>query len=234
MFLTDGAGVVNLTEKGGMTKYWQDQCATATTLRLSGGYFRGYYMVVIRDGDSTYVDSFLIHVESRRWMRLGNITACCFTRVVSGKDELYFGDFSEARVNSLSGLFSPASGIKNDGDGTAVTTTIETPYYQTGKSKANFRFVYTVYDLRDAASDNPTFTLAYITDPTSTSYTNVVDYAAASAPLVETTSMQRVRRRVGVDALGIGFRLTQTNAASTEALYRIEVEADLLDDLNVR
>ena len=62
----------------------------------------------------------------------------------------------------------------------------------------------------------------------------MVDYAAASAPLVETTSMQRVRRRVGVDALGIGFRLTQTNAASTEALYRIEVEADLLDDLNVR
>ena len=135
VFLTDGAGVVNLTEKGGMTKYWQDQCATATTLRLSGGYFRGYYMVVIRDGDSTYVDSFLIHVESRRWMRLGNITACCFTRVVSGKDELYFGDFSEARVNSLSGLFSPASGIKNDGDGTAVTTTIETPYYQTANRR---------------------------------------------------------------------------------------------------
>jgi hypothetical protein len=234
VFLTDGAGVVDLTQKGGMKKYWQDQCATATTLRLSGGYFRGYYMVTIRDGNATFVDSFLIHVESRRWMRLGNITAACFTRVVSGKDELYFGDFSEARVNALSGIFSPASGIKNDGDSTAVTTTIETPYYQTGKSKANFRFVYIVYDIRDAASDNPIYTLAFVTDPTSTSYTNVTDVSGSSQTLAETTAMTKARRRVGVDSLGIGFRLTQSNAAASEALYRIEVEADPLDDLNVR
>lgn len=218
VYMTDGSQVVDLTREGGIKDLWQARCATATTLALAGGYFRGYYFVTIRTGNVTTIDTFAVHVDTKRWLRFSNITAHCFARKVSGTEELYFGDSSEARLNSMSGLFDPTSSNKNDGDGTAVGCSVELPFVSISQSKGRLRRAYVKYDLRDAGTDNPTLALSYVTSPEATSYTSI------SSTLAETTEMTRERRDINKAAFGVGLKLAQTTASAQTRLYETALE----------
>lgn len=218
VYMTDGSQVVDLTREGGIKDLWQARCASATTLLVAGGYFRGYYFVTIRDGNTTTVDTFAVHVDTKRWLRFSNITANCFARKVSGKEELYFGDSSEPRLNSMSGMFDPTSSNKNDGDGTAVGCSVELPFVSISQSKGRLRRAYVKYDLRDAGTDNPTLALSYVTSPEATSYTSI------SSTLAETTEMTRERRDINKAAFGVGLKLAQTTASAQTRLYETALE----------
>jgi hypothetical protein len=89
VYMTDGSAVADLTSQGHMRSYWQQQTTAASaSLQLGGGFFRGYYFVTIGNGVSTFVDALACEVASRRWFRLGNITAHPFARRTSGMEEL--------------------------------------------------------------------------------------------------------------------------------------------------
>lgn len=232
VYLTDGAAVADLTMQGGIKSYWASQFTSVSPTSIAGGFFRGYYIVTAKGASTSFTA--LCHIESRRWFFITNTACLCFGRKVTvAGEELYGGLAAASRVISLSSLFSPSSTFKADGDGTAVTPTLELPYYQTGTSKATFRNVYVVYDVRDAASDNPVLTVSYITSPESTSYTNVTDYSGSSYPLAETTEMTRVKRRLHFAALGVGFKIAQTNSSSFTRIYRLELEAEEREGSNV-
>jgi hypothetical protein len=228
VFMTDGSTVVDLTEQGGMKSYWRS--LFSVTRGVSGGYFRGYYVVVIRDLSGgtpagTFVDGFLVHLKTRRFTRLSNFPAFCFSPAPSATDELHFGLRNEARVGSISSIFTPTSTVKNDANGTAVTPTVETAFFATGQSKGSVHDLYVTYDMRDSASDNPVLTLSYILDPTSTSYTAVEGSTGAAYTLPETLELTRVRRNVRKHSFGVAMKLAQTNASSKTDINRLEIRA---------
>lgn len=189
VYMTDGSQVVDLTRAGGIKDLWRTSVADATSsLSLPGGYFRGYYWVVVKSSSTTLFHVFAVHVDTQRWLRFTNIPAWCFARRNDTQEELYFGSMDEARVASLSSLFSPTSSNKNDADGTAVGWTLELPYVGISESKGRLKNVYVKYDLRDAATDNPTIAASYILSPESTSYTSITN------TLSERTEMDWERR----------------------------------------
>lgn len=228
-YLTDGSVVADLTLDGGIKSYWQSQTAAVGSLLLIGGYYRGYYFVVIRDGggSGSFVDCLACHIRTRRWLRFSNITASMFARRVSGKEELYFGDIGEPRVNAMSDCFNPSASNKNDADGTVVTPVVETAFWPLGRSKARLKSVYVKYDVRDAASDNPTLAASYVTSPEATSYTSI------SGTLAETAEQTVARRNIRKAGFGLALKLAQSGASSASRFYEISVDAHPREDSRV-
>ena len=115
-----------------------------------------------------------------------------------------------------------------------LTPTVETMMHQgwdhlhrrwiASEGLQRWKYAYTSYDLTDYASDTPTVTLAYLTNPTSSSYTNL------SYTLASTTTKTWARRQIstGNRANSIGFKTTQTNPGDLK-LYALGLVYDPLD-----
>ena len=222
VFMTDGGTVPCLTEEGGIKSFWQSRVATATAPTFAGGYYRGYYFVTIQDGTSTLstpspATSVPVAGSGCRTCR-GSATRG--GRSAARRSST--GSFATPRVCTMSGVFSPASGNKADGDGTSVLPIVETPWYPLGDGASPDRDVFLTYDIRDAASDDPTLTLSYILSPEMTSYTNVKGRDDNAYTIPETTAMYRVRRLINKEAFGIAFKILQTNPSSASRMYRID------------
>jgi hypothetical protein len=125
IFMTDGAGWSDLTSRAGMSTYWQTTMASyATTWRLGAGIYRNHYIIGINNG-STLIDAFAINLDTGGFLRFSNFHGNCFASVATGGvEELYMGLANAGRVAKISPVWSPASGNKNDGDSTAISTTV--------------------------------------------------------------------------------------------------------------
>lgn len=233
LYMTDGAAIVDVTLAAGMKRYWQELLsAYASTWTIAGGFHRGQYVCALMDG-STFKDAFLLHVQGRHMVRISNLKATSFWRTVGAAPECFYGSRSAARVREISSYWSPAAGVKNDADGTAVTPVLETGWNRIGPSRANVRDVYAAYDVRDAASDNPTLAVSYITSPEETSYTAVTGPTGNAYALAETTKYTRVRRSVRKAAYGVAFKIAQSNASSDTRIYLLEIDAHRREDTRV-
>lgn len=235
VYMTDGNELVDLAADGGMRSYWQSLFGTTGRI-VSGVFARGWYFVSVASASTlgatpTHLATFMINVQTRAWVELGNVKMFGAARALGDKEELYWGSMTEARVNTLTGIFDGTN--KNDGDGTAVTPTLETPYYNVGQSKGRWRNTYVTYDMSDAATDNPTMALSYILDPDDTSYTAVVGQDGNAYPLAETTEQTRVRRQVGKATFGAAFKLVQSNASGKTMLRRLEAELHAREESRV-
>jgi hypothetical protein len=160
-------------------------------------------------------------VNRYRWWPHTNIDARGAWQGPS-QDELYFGRRGAARVGKLSSIFMPASGTKNDADGTAVTPMAESPYYLGRPGLKRWKNILPSHDITDYASDNPTLTYSYVTTPEETLYT-----ALATVP-AETTALTRPVLFIGKTAYGIGLKWSQTNAADSR-FYGLEAEVEPMD-----
>jgi hypothetical protein len=146
-----------------------------------------------------------------------NIKATSFANAVTVGEELVWGSRALPRVNKFSTVFSPAAGVKNDADGTAVTWSLESPFFQDRPGKKTWRTLYVAYDMRDAASDNPVLTVSSLKTPEGS-------YTALTPTLAESTDMTRARIPLRFPAEGLGIKIAQTNASSATRLYAIEAE----------
>ena len=230
LYMTDGASVKDLTVEGGMKKYWQAQMASydSSTWTISGDVYKDEYVVCIMNA-STLVDAFAVNIGSRAFRRVSNIKFVSCFRDTAGQEELYLGRRDAARVENWSPTYTQASANKADANGTAVVATVETPWFNSGKQKVIWADAYVTYNVPDYASDNPTFTLSYVTDPTSTSYTAVTDSGGTGYTLAETTAIARVKRRLRKRSIGLGFKLVQS-ASGAALLYRLEAHIMPLDE----
>ena len=219
VYRSDGVAFDDLTKRGGMMQYWQDLVATFTSSwTVGGGLFNDTYLLSVMNG-SSFVDSFAIDVKDFHWTRLSNIDALTFWNSVNAVDEVYWGRRGAGIVAKGSSMWTPALATKNDGNGTAVTGTVELPFYEGPPGPKRIKSVFIGADLTDWATDNPTMTLSYVTSPESTSYTT------ASPTVAEGTGYTRTRIPIGGHYPGIGLKLTRTAAGDTK-LYSVEAEID--------
>jgi hypothetical protein len=221
-----------MTAAAGLSRYWRDlMSAYASTWTVAGGEFRNWYIVAIMDG-STFKDAFMFDLSVPRAYRISNLHATGFVNAVGMTgEELYFGDRGEPRMHSFSSVFSPAAGVKNDADGTAVAPVLETGYFS-GKSQdvdKIMRGLYTTYYMTDASSDNPTLTVSYIK--------RIEDaYTALSSTLGEVTATQAPKRLwlggstgAGIRGPGIALKYAQSNASAVTRIHRIGIDTDDLE-----
>lgn len=234
ILVTDGASVLDLTETAGCLPYWRSLMASYTSsYTLAAGAVRRHYLISVMDG-STFVDCLMFDLQGRRWWRLSNVKARMFWASVGAAPETYFGLRSAPRVGDITGLWGASASTKNDGDGTAVTPIMETMFYPVGLAKGRVRDVYLSYDLRDAASDNPTLTVSSTTDPASdAAYTAATGPTGTAYTAAETSETVRVRRSVRKGASGFALKVAQTNASSVTRIRRVEATVASREDSRV-
>jgi hypothetical protein len=220
VYLTNGAGFASLTTEGLVESYWQGLFSgyDPASWSISAGVFRSFYFVTVMNG-STLIDTLMCNVPRRAWWRLTNMKPLMFSQAVGASEELYYADRSTNRIVQMSGIFNPASGNKNDANGTAVTPAVEYRAIGDGTGIKNFGFGRVTYTMTDAASDNPTMAVTVKTgvdaDTSST---------PSESPLVETTLKTRKRFSVFKDAQSVTIRLVQSNASAKTEINALEVE----------
>jgi hypothetical protein len=219
VFLTNGTTTPeDLTKSCGISKYWRDLMSvySASTWTIASGWFGNIVVVCVMNG-STLIDTLAFDTVKRSVIRFSNLKTQTFAAAGSSGQELYAGGRATPRVMKLSPMWTPGSSFKSDGDGSPVLGVYESPYYDEQRvGSQRWRHLYPEYDLRDAASDDPTMTFAYCTSPEAgASYTTM-------SPLVaETTKRTTTRIPIDVPSRGIGFKITRQNAASFARLYSL-------------
>ena len=209
VFRSDGVYLDNVTAKGGMLRHWLDLVAVATTATtFATGVIRGKLIIAVMNG-GTFSDAFMVDLDTYAWTQVTNLDATSFwngTQAIG--DETFFGRREAAFVGRCDSMFASvgASAFKNDGDGTAVASEIETPFYDLGRPGVKtVKGIHAGYALTDFGSDNPTCAVSYITTPEDTSYTSI-------GTLSETTAYDRRRLQLGGRFYGIGLKLTRASA----------------------
>jgi hypothetical protein len=220
VFATNGVGFTNLTYEGQIDSYWQTLFANyvRATSTIAAGLYRHFYFVTVMDG-TTHVDTLMCDLPKRRWWRLTNTKARSYSTAYAVQQELFYADGATNRVLKLAGIFTPAAGNKNDADGTAVQPLIELRLVGPGPYLKHFRHARVSYDMRDAASDNPTLAVAVAPNVEATTYV-----ALAESPLAETTDISRERVTVAQVSQAVNMKLTQTGASSKTEIYAVETE----------
>lgn len=216
VFLTNGTSFPeDLTKSCGLSKYWRDLCTGRTSSwTLAGGWFGAIYVICVMNG-ATWLDTIAFDTVKRNAIRFSNIKTMAFAAAGAAGQELYAGGRSIARVMQLSTMWTPGAAYKSDGDGTPVLGTWESPFYDTQKIHTQrWRWVYLMHDLRDAATDAPTWAMSYCTSPEAGAA-----YTALSPTLGATTNKDTARLAIGVASKGLGFKVTRANASSFARLY---------------
>ena len=240
IYLTNGVSSVDLTQAAQMKTYWQSlMSGYSTSWRIAAGIYRDHYIVSINNGN-TLVDCLCVNLVNRTMWRLTNLHGSGFVNVqVSQQEKCYMGQWNAGRVAELSSLWSPGSSVKQDGDATNPTPIIETGAYR-GYDRLHrrwiqsyglqkWRFAYVDYDLRDAASDNPTMTLSYATTPTG-GYT-----AATGGNIAESTDYTRVRRGLNTTLGGatrtdmLELKLAVNGPYAHAKVYAVECDFSPID-----
>lgn len=225
VYVTNGAGFDSLTEKNdgsGILSYWRSIYSTVAANNgvIAGGIMnRNYYVVSLTYG-TTLVDTLICYLPRKCWMRASNIACQMYAPASTGADKLYGATISGApgnRIVELSGLLTPTSSNKNDANGTAVAPSIEFRMFGQGVGEKAYGDGHVTYDMRDAASDNPTLAVKVSTGiEADTAYSTV-------ATLAETTVSTRKVFSVSKDAQAVNIKIDQANASSKTELYAVEV-----------
>lgn len=220
VFRSDGVTVDNMALKGGMLKYWYDLVPDdSTSYTFATGIIREKLAISVMNG-STFVDAFLIDLNSYAWTRMSNVDAVSFwSGLYNSADELYFARRGATQVGRMDTIFQPDnSSYKNDGDGDAVASIIETPFYEIGRPGVKtLKAAFVGHTLTDHASDNPTVAVSIIRAPDDTSYESV-------GTLSENSGYERERIQIGGRAWGVGFKFTRANAGDLKG-YDLSIEA---------
>lgn len=217
VFLTDGTATPEeLTKVCGISTYWRNLMSaySASTWTVSCGWFGTIVVACVMNG-STLVDTIAMDTVSRMAYRISNLKTMALASGGSAGQELYAGSRVSPRMLTLSSMWTPGSSFKADADGTAVTGVWESPFYQLkNPGLQRWRFVYPDYDLRDAATDAPTMTLAYTESPEPGA-----SYVTMSPTLPATTKRLMAKIPVAEKNNGFAFKITRTNAAALARLY---------------
>lgn len=208
VFRTDGVSLDNLTLKGGMLRYWLDMQVDATTAwTFATGIIRDNLIICVMDG-TTFVDAFIINLSNYAWGRLTNIDAVAFWDGLYGNaDEEYFARRGAARVGRCETMYAVGeAAYKNDGDGDAVTSVLETSFYELGApGLKTIKNLWVGYSMEDFATDNPSVTASFISTPEDTSYTEI-------GVLLEQAAYARQRLPIGGRHYGIALKFERGGA----------------------
>lgn len=219
-FMTPGSGLTNLTRKGGYESYWQSLFSgyDPSTWTLSCGVYRGHLHVCILDNNGALVDFLMCDLERFSWTRHSNIRAVAFAHPIATFDDLWYADRNAARVTSVGTVWYPTSATKNDADGDAVAPVIQLRPFFPSPGVTHYWDGWVSYDMRDAASDNPTLAVAVATGLEAESFA-----AVSESPLAETTIETRRTITIAKESQALSVKLTQSGASSQTEIYGVQV-----------
>lgn len=221
IFMTNGVGFKDLLKDAGMVTYWQSILTgyTQAGWTITTGLLWNSYLYVSVMNGSSFVDALMCNLARNTWWRLGNIQATSWTTAVDVKDELYYSDRSTNRLVAMSGTFNPAAGNKNDANGTAVAPVLETRVLNPSVALKTYGLGRLSYDLRDAASDNPTMGVSVAKGVEATTFN-----AVPESPLPATTDETRKAITHKQTSQGLTVRLTQNGPSAKTEIYALEAE----------
>jgi hypothetical protein len=236
LYISDGIVPNDLTRLAGMGKYWQELLGayTPATWTITGGVIRNSYVVCVMDG-ATFKGAAIVELGNpNAWVNVTNLDARAMwrTTALTGAELMFFGRRGGAYIGEMSTMWTPSATYKNDGDGDPVQMVMETPFYEFGTGLDLVRDVYVTYDLEDAATDDPTITVGFVTDPSETAYTNVESASATNVTYTFGETTSRTRRRGTVNRTGLGFALKvlQTNASADCRIWSVEADGYGLEE----
>ncbi len=248
VFLSDGIGVVSLTEQCGMSEYWRTKMVNfsgPSTYTLAGGIWKGWYLFSVMSG-TTIVMAGMIHIQKREWVTLSNFGATMIAVQPMGvaatnRRRMIFSERAAPRISDLDPIFWSVDGVdpttqaNADGDGTALTCSVELPYYTGSPGKKTWKNLYVSYILGrpSGGGTSPFLTVAVTSARIAGAYTNltptltVTDSAAGSPYGGEGRKRIPLNSAVAPTRSGVGVKLTQSNSSYYTAL--LSVEADVYE-----
>lgn len=221
VYLTNGSTPVSLTQQGGINNYWRSLFPgyDPVTWSIACGVTQQFLFVTVQTDAGVNVAQLLCHVPTRAWMRLSNIRAMMFANAGESYDDLYYADRTAARVVTLAQVFDPATGNRNDADGTAVLPTIEFAPSGPGVGVNSYGFGRLDYDM-PGASTSPTLGITVKAGLQA----ERTSWVPAESPLAETTAITRKRFSICRDAQAVTVSLAQSVASDRTEVYALEVE----------
>lgn len=217
VYQTDGNALKDLTEAGGMKRYWLETLASYvsqsptsphTGWTISSQVYRGYLFISVLNAGA-FVDAFMVDLANDAWFRMaGDFRATMMAVTPLGGQnphELYLAVRHNSnltpRVYKASPIFTPSSSNRTDPQSIALSPTLDTPFYRGKFGRKRFRKIHAAYDLRDA-STSAVMTMAFGTDPGD-------DFGSGSIPTFpESTAYARADREIKTDGDGIHLRIT--------------------------
>lgn len=226
VYLTDGIGIQDLTEAGGIKQYWLTTLAGySSSYTIAAAIFRNKYHVSVMNG-ATLIDSLVCDIVRKVWWRNSNLDCTMMVSTPIGLYDvaptLYMAERSAARIADLGTMYTPSGTYKNDGDGVAVTPILETPYYMGKQGLKRWRRMYLTYGMTDAATDNPTLAVSEQTDPESASYSSVASFSESA--------YTRQRMDLAERTMGVQLKVAQANASANTFLHAIGAETRPLEE----
>jgi hypothetical protein len=233
MYYTNGAAPASITHRAdatGVGNLWADALAGYSPMLGSvvcaGVYLNKHLFVTVRHADTDPQAGaryqFLYYEPTGSWVELSDgVTATMYATSFAPIVELYAaaGDFADpVRALKMSGLFKPSASNKADANGEAVAPTLTFRTLTDGVGLKAWGRARLTYDMRDAASDNPTLAVAAARGMEATSF-------ATMSTLAESTDTVRQRFSVACDSQAMTIRLTQSNASAMTELHALEVES---------
>jgi len=227
IYQTNGAGFDSLTQKAngtGISAFWQDTMrgfSPALGAVVSMGVYENRYLCVSVIHNSGAKTQLMCYLPTNSWVQLAAPTnGTMYAASYAPTHELYIGSVLDTRVRKLSTMWQPSGTSKNDAEGTAVLPLLESRLISTSIGMKRYGFAHLSYDLRDAASDNPSLQTMVATGIEADS-----GFAAVrESPLAYTS--QEIRRRFTLykDSQGLSLRLQQQNPSAKTEIYYVESE----------
>jgi len=221
IFMTNGVGFRDLLTEAGLVRYWQGILAgySRSTWIISTGVLWDKFLFVGVMNGPTLVDCLVCNLVRNAWWRFSNIRAAMFAAAVGARDDLYYADMGTNRVNSVASCWFPAGVNKADADGTAVQPVLETKVIASTPNVKTYARCWLDYDLRDAATDNPTLAFQVAPGLEATTFSTV-----AESPLPETPDELRKTVSCVKTSQGLTARITQTGPSAKTEIYALEFE----------
>jgi hypothetical protein len=233
MYYTNGAAPASITHRSdatGIGNLWADALNGYSpqlgSVVCAGVYLNKHLFVTVRhaasDPQAGARYQFLYYEPTGSWVELSDgVTADMYAASFAPIVELYAacGDGADpVRALKLSGLFRPSAANKADANGEAVAPTLTFRTLADGVGLKSWGRARLTYDMRDAASDDPTLAVDAARGMEATSF-------ATMSTLAESTDTVRQRFSVACDSQAMTIRLTQSNASALTELHALEVES---------
>jgi hypothetical protein len=230
VFMTDGIALVDLTEQGGVSRYWNAAVwPYSSSFNLAGGLTGGKYIVAVHDG-STFERCLVCDVKKRVWYEFTNVPAWMFATAPSGMasvtaGDLFFAERDASWLVNASTMFNPRAADNDlfawqgvdDGNGTDISCVVRSGFFSGPPGMKRVRDVY-VTALHNSSL---TGTIYAYTDPTMDSDGRL----SVGTLTASTANVQRKQFAVSRRALGVGveYVVSQTSGTGVHHLKKIEV-----------
>jgi hypothetical protein len=221
VFQTGGVGYNNLSKIGGMQSYWESlfNGYSSSTWTIAAGIANDILCLTILDNGFFLKDSFMVNLRTNAWWRLSNWRGAHYCFAPDIQNGLFYADYDAPRVVSASSAFYPQSANKNDANGTAITPFLQTRPMRASPTLNHYGFGWLHYDLRDAATDNPTLGISQAVGYEAQTFNTIRE-----SPLQETTDEEPQRFTMAKVTQAISMRIQQTGPSAKTELYGISAQ----------